>query len=139
MKSMLLASFMETYGLWIILIALLAVMFAFNFVRGKKATEQATALEEKIVAGAKVKTYSGFYGTVEKITETTDGKVITLQISENAFVDVDIRAIMAIDEKRTMAEVEEMERLEQQNSQTENLNEEQPEQEAEVVETKEEN
>ena len=111
MQSMLLASFFETYGIWIILIVLLLVMFAMNFMRSKKADAQMQELESKLVPGTKVKTYSGFYGVIESVTETTDGKVVTLKIAENSYIDVDIRAIYSIDAKMTMAEYEEQERL----------------------------
>lgn len=111
MQAMLLASFFETYGIWIILIVLLLVMFGMNFMRSKKADAQMQELESKLVPGTKVKTYSGFYGVIESVTETTDGKVVTLKIAENSYVDVDIRAIYGIDAKMTMAEYEEQERL----------------------------
>lgn len=127
MQSMLLASFFETYGIWIILIVLILIMFAMNFMRSKKADAQMQELEAKLVPGTKVKTYSGFYGIIENITETTDGKVVTLKISENSFIDVDIRAIYGIDSKMTMAEYEEQERLnseEEQKAETENSSQE---------------
>lgn len=122
MQAMLLASFFETYGIWIILIVLLLVMFGMNFMRSKKADAQMQELESKLVPGTKVKTYSGFYGVIESVTETTDGKVVTLKIAENSYVDVDIRAIYGIDAKMTMAEYEEQERLnkeEQEKTETE--------------------
>lgn len=108
MQSMLLAGFFEQYGIWIILVVLLLVMFVLNFLRSKKADSQAQELEQKLVPGTKVKTYSGFYGEIEKITETTDGKVVTLKIGENSYLDVDIRAIYGVDEKMTMAEYEKL-------------------------------
>lgn len=112
MLNMLLATFWETYGLWIVLIGFFALMLIYNYFRTKKYNQQYDEFVTKIVPGAKVKTQSGFYGTVEKITETTDGKVVTLKISENAYIDVDIRALYNIDEKKTMEEVEMLERLE---------------------------
>lgn len=112
LKSMLLANFWEQYGLWIILIVMLGIIMLFNMYKTRKLNENEANLMSKVVPGAKVKTYSGFYGIVEKITETTDGKVVTLKLSDNAFIDVDARAIYAIDEKKTIEEVELMEKLE---------------------------
>ena len=131
MQSMLLASFFETYGIWIILIVLILAMFGMNYMRSKKADAQAKELEEKLVPGVKVKTYSGFYGIIDKVTETTDGKVVTLKVGENSYMDVDIRAIYGVDAKMTMAEYEEQERLNAKNLET-------AEQEPETVEVKEE-
>ena len=114
MKSMLLATFFEQYGIWIILVVLLLVMFALNFFRSKKADAQAQELEQKLIPGTKVKTYSGFYGVIDKITDTTDGKVVTLKVGENSFIDVDIRAIYGIDAKMTIEEYEAQQKLEEQ-------------------------
>lgn len=111
MNSMLLVSFWEQYGLWIILIGLVALMLVYNLFRNKKMTESINELQTSLVPGTKVKTYSGIYGTIEKVTDTTDGKVVTLKLSENNFMDIDINAIMNVDQKQTMEEVEMLERL----------------------------
>lgn len=111
MNSMLLLNFWEQYGLWIILIVLVALMLVYNLFRNKKMSESINELQTALVPGAKVKTYSGIYGTIEKVTDTTDGKVVTLKLSENNFLDIDINAIMSIDQKQTMEEVEMLERL----------------------------
>ena len=111
MNSMLLVSFWEQYGLWIILIGLVALMLVYNLFRNKKMTESINELQTALVPGTKVKTYSGIYGTIEKVTDTTDGKVVTLKLSENNFMDIDINAIMNVDQKQTMEEVEMLERL----------------------------
>ena len=87
-NSMLLASFWESYGIWIVLVGLFGLMFVYNIFKTKRYNEQYEDFVLKIVPGTKVKTQSGFYGTVEKVTDTTDGKVVTLKISENAFIDV---------------------------------------------------
>ena len=110
-NTMLLATFFETYGIWIILIVLFLALWLFNLYRQKKFASMEVSLLERLVPGTKVKTYSGFYGEVVKITDTTDGKVVTLKLSENSFIDIDFHAIMAIDEKKTMEEVEMLEKL----------------------------
>ena len=100
----LLASFFEQYGLIIILVVAFAGMMVYYYVRNKKYQQTEVDFQTKLKKGDKVKTYSGFYGEVEKITETTDGKVVTLKLGENCYIDVDIRALMAIDSKREIVD-----------------------------------
>ena len=96
---MLLQSFFESYGLLIIILAAFVGIMLYYFLRNRKFQQAEIDFQSMLKVGDKVKTYSGFYGTIEKITETTDGKVITLKLGKNAFVDVDIRALMGIDNK----------------------------------------
>lgn len=97
--NLLLATFFEQYGLIIILILGFGLMMVYYFLRNKKFQQTENDFVNALKVGDKVKTYSGFYGTVEKIAETTDGKVVTLRLGENATVDVDIRALMGLDLK----------------------------------------
>ena len=98
LNSMLLATFWENYGIWIILVGVLALYFVYSFYRTKKMNQAEQELVSKITIGAKVKTYSGIFGTVVAIKERETDKVVTLKISENAFMDVDFRAIYGVDE-----------------------------------------
>lgn len=102
--NILLASFFEQYGLIIILVVAFVGMMVYYYVRNKKYQQTEVDFQTKLKKGDKVKTYSGFYGEVEKITETTDGKVVTLKLGENCYIDVDIRALMAIDSKREIVD-----------------------------------
>lgn len=104
--NLLLESFFESYGILIILVVLFGAILVYYFFRNKKYQDAERNFQTTLKVGDKVKTYSGFYGTVYKITETTDGKVITLQLGGDCFVDVDIRAIMSIDEKTEIVETE---------------------------------
>ena len=97
--DLLLATFFEQYGLIIILVVGFALMMVYYFLRNRKFQQTESEFVNALKVGDKVKTYSGFYGTVEKITETTDGKVVTLRLGEKATVDVDIRALMGLDHK----------------------------------------
>lgn len=97
--DLLLATFFEQYGLIIILVVGFALMMVYYFLRNRKFQQTENEFVNALKVGDKVKTYSGFYGTVEKITETTDGKVVTLRLGEKATVDVDIRALMGLDLK----------------------------------------
>lgn len=103
-ENMLLQSFFEQYGLIIILLVAFALIMVYYFLRSKKFQQQESDFQTSLKPGDKVKTYSGFYGTVEKITETTDGKVVSLRLGKNSVIDVDIRALMGIDMKQEIVE-----------------------------------
>lgn len=101
---MLLQSFFESYGLIIILLAGFGLIMVYYFLKNRKFQQTENDFQSSLKVGDKVKTYSGFYGVVEKITNTTDGKVVTLKLGENAYIDVDIRALMGIDQKQEVKE-----------------------------------
>lgn len=101
---MLLESFLESYWLIIVLIVGFGLIMVYYFLKNRKFQQTENDFQSSLKVGDKVKTYSGFYGVVEKITETTDGKVVTLKLGENAFIDVDIRALMGIDHKEEVKE-----------------------------------
>ena len=115
---MLLESFFQSYGLIIILLVAFALIMLYYFFRNKKFQQTEFDFQNSLKVGDKVKTYSGFYGVVEKITETTDGKVVTLKLGENSFIDVDIRALMGIDYKELVVE-NPVEKIEKQSEQVE--------------------
>lgn len=101
---MLLQSFFESYGLIIILLAGFGLIMVYYFLKNRKFQQTENDFQSSLKVGDKVKTYSGFYGVVEKIINTTDGKVVTLKLGENAYIDVDIRALMGIDQKQEVKE-----------------------------------
>lgn len=104
--NLLLESFFESYGLIIILVAAFALIMVYYYLRNRKFQQSESEFHSSIKIGTKVKTYSGFYGEVAKITNTTDGKVVTLKLGEGVFIDVDIRALMGIDMKEEVPEEE---------------------------------
>ena len=74
-----------------------------NYFRSKKNKENAQNMVNNIKVGDKVKTYSGFYGEIVSITETTDGKVAVLRTGEEGnygYLSIDMNAIYGIDEKK---------------------------------------
>ncbi len=91
---------------WIILgvlLAVLVVMYVFSFIKRKKYNQEAIAMIDSLKPGAKVKTYSGLYGTVVSIRETTDGKIVTLETGDEkhpSYVTVDTSVIYCIDKKQ---------------------------------------
>jgi len=91
---------------WIILgvlLVILVVMYVFSFIRRKKYNQEAIAMIDSLKPGDKVKTYSGIYGTIVSIRETTDGKVVTLETGDarhSSYVTVDTSVIYCIDKKQ---------------------------------------
>ncbi|MBQ0017428.1 MAG: preprotein translocase subunit YajC [Clostridiales bacterium] len=103
------ATFFEKYGLLIILVALLAVMFLWNFYRSRKYQKQEVDMQEQIKVGTKIKTYSGIYGTVVGFYDTTDGRVVKISLDGKATMEIDFRAIYGIDDKMTLDEAKKLE------------------------------
>lgn len=90
--------------MWILLVLLgvLIVAYIFSYFRRKKYNQETTNMLNALKPGDKVKTYSGFYGTVVSIKETTDGKVVTLETGDEkhkSFTSIDSNAIYCIDKK----------------------------------------
>lgn len=86
-----------------ILLVLIVGIFILNYFRSKKSKENMQNLVNSIKVGDKVKTYSGFYGKIIEITETTDGKVAVLETGNDGnhgYISIDMNAIYAIDEKK---------------------------------------
>ena len=90
--------------LWILLVllAVLIVAYIFSYVKRKKYNQETANMLNNLKPGDKVKTYSGFYGTVVSIRETTDGKVVTLETGDDehkSYTTIDSNAIYCIDKK----------------------------------------
>lgn len=85
-----------------VLLVLVIGIFVLNYFRSKKSREEMKNVIDSIKVGDKVKTYSGFYGKIVEITETTDGKVATIQTGDEkhkSFISIDMNAIYSIDNK----------------------------------------
>ena len=102
--NLLLESFFESYGLIIILVAAFALIMVYYYLRNRKFQQSESDFHGSLKIGDKVKTYSGFYGEVAKVTNTTEGKIVTLKLGEGAYIDVDIRALMAMDMREELPE-----------------------------------
>lgn len=95
-------SFFGQYGIWIILIVLLIGLMIFSTIRRRKYDGQVQNLLDNLKVGDHVKTYSGFYGKIVSIRQTTDGKVVLIEMGEGnkkGYIEADINAIMGIDRK----------------------------------------
>ena len=99
-------NFFTQYGLLIILVAMLVLMFAFSFFRQRRANLQEEHLREHMLVGTKVKTYAGIYGTIVGFYDTTDGRVARLSLDGKTVMEVDFRSIYCIDEKKEITEEE---------------------------------
>lgn len=86
-----------------VLLVLIVGIFIMNYFRSKTNRENMQNMVNSIKVGDKVKTYSGFYGTIVEITETTDGKVAVLETGNDkshGYISIDMNAIYAIDNKQ---------------------------------------
>lgn len=95
-------TFFQQYWVIFVLLILIVAMYVISSVRRKKYNEQTQKMQEDLKPGVKVKTYSGFYGKIISIKETTDGKVALLEMGEGdkrGYITVDINAIYGVDQK----------------------------------------
>ena len=86
----------------VVLLVLVIGIFILNYFKSKKQRENMKNVVESLKVGDNVKTYSGFYGTIIEITETTDGKVAVLKTGNEknvGYISIDMNAIYAIDQK----------------------------------------
>ena len=99
----LLADFFSDYGVMLLLIiGMIVIMFVLPNSARKKQYEQLQNFLSNLKVGDKVKTTSGFYGTIVSMRETTDGRVALLEMGEGdkvGYIAVDMNAIYAIDAK----------------------------------------
>lgn len=107
MNMLLEGSFLQNYGLLIILVVALVAMFVWNYFRQKKYQQQEEQMMQEIKIGTKVRTYAGVYGTIVGIYESTEGRVAILSLDGNATVEVDFRSIYGIDNKTKIEDVKE--------------------------------
>ncbi len=105
MKNLLLAGFADSYMLLIVLVVVIVAFLLLSLYRRKKESSFREELNTKIVPGAQVKTYSGLYGTIVSITDTTDGKIVLLQTGEGdkvSYQQIHINAIFGLDTKKEL-------------------------------------
>lgn len=114
----------------IILVVACIALFVVNTMRNKKYMEQQKEMLDNITVGSKILTKTFMYGTVEKITETTDGKVLLIKSGEEdkvGYFEMNIEGIYSLDKKEEVVdlpeevedEVGEVEAVEAFNAETE--------------------
>ncbi len=94
--------FQQYWPVLVILVALIA-LYVISMLRRRKDMNAAQQMLNELKPGTKVKTYTGFYGTIDSIRETTDGKVVMLKIGEEGgkvgYIEIDANAIYGVDSK----------------------------------------
>lgn len=86
-----------------VLLILVIGIFILNYFRSKKNQENMKNIVSSLKVGDNVKTYSGLYGKILEIIETTDGKVAVLETGtekNRGIFSIDINAVYGIDEKQ---------------------------------------
>lgn len=95
----------------IVLLVACAGMFILSYFRNKKYSEQQKQMLNEIKEGTKVLTKTFIYGTVEKITDTTDGKIVLLKTGEGdkvSYLEMNLEAIYSVDNKEEVVDLEEV-------------------------------
>lgn len=94
----------------IILLVACAIMFVLSYIKNKKYMSQQQDMQNNIKVGSKVLTKTFIYGTIEKITETTDGKIVLLKSGEGdnaSYIEMNIEGIYSIDNKEEVVNLDE--------------------------------
>lgn len=94
----------------IILVVACIALFVVNTMRNKKYMEQQKEMLDNIDVGSKVLTKTFMYGTVEKITETTDGKILLIKSGEGdtvGYFEMNIEGIYSLDNKEEVVDIPE--------------------------------
>ena len=104
MNNLLAGGFFESYGILIILVVCLVVVFVMNYMRNKQYQENEQKTMDSLKVGAEVKTTCGIYGKIHAINETKDGKVITLETDSGSLIAFDARAIYNVVDRTIIEE-----------------------------------
>ena len=106
MKFLLADSFFNSsWFLIIVLVVAMILLLLSSFSRRRKEEQYRDDLASHIVKGAKVKTYTGLYGTVVSVRSTTDGKIVLLETGEGnkkSYQQIHINAIYGLDDSEDM-------------------------------------
>lgn len=97
--------FNSSWFLIIVLVVAMGLLLWTSFSRRRKEEQYRNEMEEKVVKGAKVKTYGGLYGTVVSVRSTTDGKIVLIETGEGnkkSYQQLHINAIYGLDESEDM-------------------------------------
>lgn len=92
----------STNWILLVLIVLAIAMLVPTYIRQKKETTARNELNNTIKKGTRIITTAGVYGVVEKVRETSDGKVVTIVTGNPknpTTMDIHINAIGGIDNK----------------------------------------
>lgn len=116
----------------IVLLVACAVMFILSYFKNKKYMANQQNLLDEIKVGSKVLTKTFIYGTVESITETTDGKIVLIKTGEGdkvSYLEMNLEAIYSIDNKEEVVDLDDVmteekeEKVEEKSNKKEELEE----------------
>ena len=105
MRFLLDSFFNSSWFLIIVLVVAMGLLLLTSFSRRRKEEQYRNELDSKITKGVKVKTYSGLYGTVVSVKNTTDGKIVLIETGEGdkkSYQQLHINAIYGLDESEEM-------------------------------------
>jgi len=105
MRFLLDSFFNSSWFLIIVLVVAMGLLLLTSFSRRRKEEQYRNELDSKIAKGVKVKTYSGLYGTVVSVKNTTDGKIVLIETGEGdkkSYQQLHINAIYGLDESEEM-------------------------------------
>lgn len=93
----------------IVLLVACVGMFVLSYFKNKKYMQNQQNLLNEIKVGSKVLTKTFIYGTIEKITETTDGKIVLIKTGEGnkcSYIEMNIDGIYSVDKKEEVVDVD---------------------------------
>ena len=93
----------------IVLLVACVGMFVLSYFKNKKYMQNQQNLLNEIKVGSKVLTKTFIYGTIEKITETTDGKIVLIKTGEGnkcSYIEMNIDGIYSVDQKEEFVDVD---------------------------------
>lgn len=117
----------------IIIVAALAYICLSNWFKSKKAQDHYENMLAQIAVGSKVKLMTGIYGEITEIQDYGELKVVTLKLKDGSLMEVDSKAVYGIDERKSVAALEELDKLEQEKEEQNIVEEQTIEEEIEEV------
>ena len=94
----------------IVLLVACVAMFVLSYFKNKKYMQNQQNLLNDLKVGSKVLTKTFIYGTIEKITDTTDGKIVLIKTGEgnrSSYIEMNIEGIYSVDNKEEVVDVDE--------------------------------
>jgi len=95
----------------IILLVACVAMFVLSYIKNKKYMQNQQNLLNDLKVGSKVLTKTFIYGTIENITETTDGKIVLIKTGEGdkaSYIEMNIEGIYSVDNKEEVVDIDEV-------------------------------
>ncbi len=93
----------SSWLVWVILIVVMLVMIVPQYLKRKKETTKLQETLNQLKTGDSIITYSGVFGKIISMRETTVGKVFVIETGDDkhkSYQEIHIDAIMGVDTKR---------------------------------------